>query len=179
METVQETKKEVLVTEAAFETNQTITVNPIDVVESLVEFNGWMFDRHSDNEMAVQVPGTWCDYSLYFAYSGEMEAVQFTCVFDMRVAEDQKHNIVSLLALINNKLWLGHFDIWAEEGLPIFRHALPTRGSQISTGQLEDIITTAITECERFYPAFQYVIWCGKTAEEAFQLSMIDTVGEA
>ena len=42
--------------------------NPLDVVEQIVEYNDWTFDRRNDQEMAVQVPGTWCDYSLFFAW---------------------------------------------------------------------------------------------------------------
>ena len=48
--------------------------HPLDTVEQLVEFNEWPFDRRNHEEMAVQVPGTWCDYSLYFAWNGDMEA---------------------------------------------------------------------------------------------------------
>mgnify|MGYP003694190889 CR=1 FL=1 len=38
-------------------------------------------------------------------------------------------DIHGLLALINEKMWLGHFDLWTDEGLPMFRHAIPLRGT--------------------------------------------------
>jgi hypothetical protein len=156
------------------------TDNLLDIVEQIVEINEWMFDRRSDQEMAVQVPGTWCDYSLYFAWNEEMEALHFTCAFDMRVAEDQKNRIYELLTRVNDRLWLGHFSLWEDEGLPMYRHALPLRGARgPAIEQMEDLVETAIIECERFYPAFQYVIWGGKNAEEALSAAMIDTVGEA
>jgi hypothetical protein len=44
---------------------------------------------------------------------------------------------------------------------------------------LEDLVDTAIAECERFYPAFQYVIWGGRTPEDAVSAAMVDTLGEA
>ena len=59
--------------------------HPIDIVEQLAEFNEWSFDRRSDEEMAVQVPGSWCDYGLHFAWNIHMEAIHFTCAFDIRV----------------------------------------------------------------------------------------------
>ncbi len=37
----------------------------------------------------------------------------------------------------------------------------------------------ALTECERFYPAFQLVIWGGKTPDEAVTAAMIEPMGEA
>ena len=48
-----------------------------------------------------------------------------------------------------------------------------------SVEQLEDLVDIAVTECERFYPAFQFVVWGGKSAEEAIAQAMIDPVGEA
>jgi len=161
-------------------THEVPTHNPLDIVERIVEYNDWLFDRRSDQEMAVQVPGSWCDYSLYFAWNDEMEAMHFTCAFDMRVSDDQRQNVYEFLTLVNERLWLGHFGVWADEGLPMYRHTLPMRGLRGPTmEQMEDLVETAIVECERFYPAFQYVIWGGKTADDAISAAMIDTVGEA
>ncbi len=154
--------------------------NPLNVIEQLVEINEWMFDRRGDHEMAVQAPGTWCDYSLYFAWNEVMEALHFTCAFDMRVASDQMSDMGELLLRINDELWIGHFCIWEDEGLPMFRCAIPLRGTKrVEIEQMEDMVQAGLSECERFYPAFQYVIWGGYGAEEAIQLSMIETVGEA
>ncbi len=154
--------------------------HPLDTVEQLVELNEWSFDRHNHEEMVVQVPGTWCDYSLYFAWNSDMEAMHFTCAFDMRVTEEKREQVGILLAVINEKLWLGHFGLWGEGGLPMFRAALPLRGHPgVTVEQAEDLVETAIIECERFYPAFQHVIWGGKTVSEAVEAAMIETVGEA
>lgn len=154
--------------------------NPLDLVEQIVEGNDWTFDRRSDQELAVQVPGTWCDYSLYFAWNDEIEAMHFTCAFDMRVPPERRTPVYELLARVNEKLWLGHFGMWDDEGLPMFRHVLPMRAANGPTiSQMEDIVETALYECERFYPAFQYVIWGGRTADDAVAAAMVDTVGEA
>ena len=64
--------------------------HPLDTVEQLVIINEWPFDRHNHEEMAVQIPGTWCNYSLYFAWNGDMEAMHFTCAFDIRVTEEKR-----------------------------------------------------------------------------------------
>jgi len=154
--------------------------NPLDVIELIIEGNDWISERRNDEEMAVQVPGTWCDYSMYFAWNDEMQAMHFTCAFDMRVPTDRRKPVYEMLALINEKIWLGHFGIWEDEGLPMYRHTLPLRGQNApSFDQMEDLVDTAMFECERFYPAFQYVIWGGKAPHDALQAAMIDTVGEA
>ncbi len=154
--------------------------HPLDVIERIVDDNDWSSDRRNDKEIAVQAPGRWCDYNLYFAWNDDADAVHFTCAFDMRVPIERRRHVYELLALINEKLWLGHFAIWEDEGLPMFRHALPLRGSRgPSPEQVEDILETAIMECERFYPAFQYTIWGGKSASDAIAAALIETLGEA
>jgi hypothetical protein len=156
------------------------STNPLDIVEQIASAHDWLFDRRSDEEMVVQAPGRWCDYSLYFSWNQDVDAVHFTCAFDMRVVEEKRRAIHELLALINERMWLGHFGLWDEEGLPMFRHALPLRGARGPTPeQMEDLLDIAIVECERFYPAFQYVLWGGQTATDAVTMAMIDTVGEA
>ncbi len=155
-------------------------VNPLDMIEQIVEVNEWTFDRRNEQEIAAQAPGRWCDYSLYFSWNEELGAMHFTCAFDMRVPNEKRRDVRELLGLINEKLWLGHFGLWQDEGLPMFRHALPLRGVKgPSAEQIGDLLDTALVECERFYPAFQYVIWGGKTPDEAIAAALVDTVGEA
>ena len=48
-----------------------------------------------------------------------------------------------------------------------------------SAEQVEDLVDIALSECERFYPAFQLVLWGGKSPLEAIAAAMIDPVGEA
>ncbi len=154
--------------------------HPLDVVEEVVSACDWPFERRGDDEMAVQVPGRWCEYSLHFAWNRAIDAIHFTCAFDIRVPSGKRGPVQELLALINEKMWLGHFSVWNDEGLPMFRHAMPLRGAGgPSVEQLEDLVETAVAECERFYPAFQYVIWGGHAAAEAVEVAMVDTVGEA
>ncbi len=156
------------------------TSHPLDVVERIVDGNDWTFERRNDREMAVQVPGRWCDYNLHFAWNDTVGAMHFTCAFDMRVPAGKRAQVNELLSLANEKLWLGHFNVWEEGGLPMFRHALPLRGTRGPTPQqMEDLMDIAITECDRFYPAFQYVIWGGGTAADAVAAAMIETLGEA
>jgi len=41
------------------------------------------------------------------------------------------------------------------------------------------MLVNAIQACERYYPAFQFVVWAGKSAAEAMSAAMFDTEGEA
>lgn len=154
--------------------------DPLDVIERLVVANDWLFDRPSEQEIAVQVPGRWSDYNFLCSWHDVADAMRFTLAFDVRVPEPRRQAVNELLALINERVWMGHFAIWQQEGLLAYRHVLPLRGCEGPTAeQVEDLVETALSECERFYPAFQYVIWGGKAPADALAAAVIDPVGEA
>src|SRR5215467_16315479 len=153
--------------------------NPIDLVEEFVIAHDWAHDRASEEELVVEISGRWCDYRLYFVWQEEISALHFSCGFDMKVSKGRRGAVYELLALANEKLWLGHFDLSAEERVPVFRHTLLLRGvAMASAEQVEDLIVIALAECERFYPAFQLVLSSGESAAQAITAAMTDPVGE-
>ena len=87
---------------------------------------------------------------------------------------------MTLVSLINEQLWLGHFDLWASESVVMYRHGLLLAGGAEPTqGQCEVLMTTALEACERYYQAFQFVLWAGKPAREALDAVLFETQGEA
>ena len=159
---------------------QEIASNPLDMLEQIAAANDWAFERRSEAEMAAEAPGRWCDYGLYFNWSDEISAMHFTCSFDLKVPGKRRTALYELLALANERLWIGHFGLDPDEGIPVFRHAVLLRGAPgASSESLEDMVDIALTECERFFPAFQFVLWGGKTPIEALDAAMLECVGEA
>jgi hypothetical protein len=155
-------------------------VNPIDLVEEIVQANEWAHDRSSDEEMVVEISGRWCDYRLLFLWQREISALHFSCAFEMKVPRARRAAVYELLVAVNERLWLGHFDLSADDNSPAFRQGVLLRGAAgASVEQIEDLVDISVSECERFYPAFQLVVWGGKSAEEAIAAAMIDPVGEA
>lgn len=154
--------------------------NPLDVIEQIIAGNDWVFERRSDGEMAAEAPGKWCDYGLYFSWSDEISAMHFSCAFDLKVPPEGRAKLYELLAMANEKLWIGHFGIESDGGVPVFRHSVLLRGAPgASAESLEDMVDIALTECERFFPAFQFVLWGGKGAADALAAAMLDCAGEA
>ena len=154
--------------------------NPLETVEHIASAHDWPFERLSDEELALEVTGRWCDFRIQFSWRGEIQALHFTCAFDMRVPKPKRRDVTDLLALMNERLAVGHFDLWSEEGLPMFRHTSLMRGvGRASVEQIEDLVDIAVAECERYYPAFQFVVWGGKTAPDAIATALLDTMGEA
>src|SRR5262244_1713306 len=115
--------------------------NPIDLVEEIVIANDWAHDRASEEELVVEITGRWCDYRLFFVWQEEIGAMHFSCGFDMKVPKGRKPAIFELLAGVNEKLWLGHFDLASEDNSPAFRQAILLRGGfGASVEQIEDLV---------------------------------------
>jgi hypothetical protein len=154
--------------------------NPVDLIEQIASAHDWAFDRSGDDEITISVTGSNCDYNLSLSWMGSLEALHLACAFDFKVQDRRKPDLTLLLALVNEQLWLGHFDLWQSEGVIMYRNALLlTEGVEAGTGQLEAMLSAAVEACERYYPAFQYVIWAGKSPEEALAVVLLETQGEA
>lgn len=156
------------------------STNPLDLLEELVHANDWSFDRVNDSELSIDLTGRWSDYHMCVVWERRLGAVYFSCHFDARIPQHKRGVVCELLAAANERLWLGHFDLCAEEGLAMFRHTIPLRGAaRASVEQLEDLVDTAVLECERFYPALQLVVWGGQPVSSALMAALMDTEGEA
>ena len=88
--------------------------------------------------------------------------------------------VVRLLSAVNEQMWIGHFDLWDQEGVVMYRQALLlSGGADPNNAQVERLLVTAIEACERYYQAFQFVVWAGKSATEALEAVLFETAGEA
>lgn len=154
--------------------------NPVDLIERLAVHKQWSFDREEEDEISIVVAGGWSDYSVAFTWLPDIEALHLACAFDLKVPLARRNESLALIAMINEQLWIGHFDIWPKDGVIMFRHALLLAGgATLNATQCESALTNAVFACERYYQAFQFVIWAGKTSREALETAMIETQGEA
>ena len=154
--------------------------HPVDTVERLAAMHDWSFERAGADEIAISVQGRWTDYHVSFTWMDEIEALHLACAFDLKVPEARRAPVVELIALINEQLWVGHFDMWTKDGIVMFRHALLLAGGvEIAGRQCEALLDAALDTSERYYQAFQFVVWAGKTARVALDAAMFETAGEA
>jgi hypothetical protein len=154
--------------------------HPVDVVERLACLKDWSFDREDPDEISISLSGSWADYTAAFTWLPQFEALHLACAFDLKVPERRRAEAAQLVARINEHLWVGHFDVWLRDGVIMFRHALPLAGgAQAGSAQCEALLANALEACERYYQAFQFVVWAGKTAAEALEGAMLETQGEA
>ncbi|SHF15766.1 hypothetical protein SAMN02745157_1778 [Kaistia soli DSM 19436] len=154
--------------------------NPVDTIENIAAINDWAFERSGDDEITISIGGGWCDYHVSFSWMEDMEAVHLACAFDLKVTDPRKTEVMRLLSLVNEQLWIGHFDLWGKEGVVMYRQTLLLAGgAEPNSAQVEGLLENAIESCERYYQAFQFVVWAGKSAPEALETVMFETVGEA
>ena len=153
--------------------------NPIELIEHLAATHNWPCERTNDDELTLVVAGTWTDYHVSLNWRYDLEALHLACAFDFRIPENRLGEMYRLIAQINEQLWLGHFDLWTHEGLVMFRHALLLNGSVATLRQCEAMLKAALEACERYYQAFQFVVWAGKQSKEALVSTMFETEGQA
>ena len=153
--------------------------DPLDVVEHVLSAENLPFDRTEDGDLAFSLAGDWKDYELWFAWRPEGDCLQLCLSLDLDVSHEQRPAAFELLAAINPKVWLGHFEL-ADDGEIIFRHGMALMtGEQPSLAQAAAMIDVAVEGADRFYPAFDFLVKGGKTPEDAIAACMFETVGEA
>jgi hypothetical protein len=155
-------------------------IHPLTVVEDIASDNNWAFERSGEDEITIASKGDWTDYQLSFTWMGEIEALHLACAFDMKIPSARLAEVQRLIAGINEQLWVGHFDLWTHTGMIMHRQALVLPdGMNASSAQCQRMLAAAIHACERYFPAFQFVVWAGKSTAEALAAAMFDTEGEA
>ena len=154
--------------------------HPLDLVEEIVAANDWRFERAVADELVADVGGRWADYSLMFGWRDDMAMMQFACACDLRIKHERRSSVYEMLSLVNDQMPLGHFIVDPDSSLLVFRHASLMRGQPRATvEQLEDLVECALGECDRFYPAFQYMLWGGRSASDAVAAALLEPVGRA
>ena len=153
---------------------------PLEMLAALFDARGWESEIVSDDEMVGEVQGSWAKYQLRAIWRAEDNVLQFLCLPDIRVTHDKKHSAFELLSLVNEQMWLGHFDIWSQGDVLLYRHGvLLSDEGMLSIQQAQALVESAIDECDRFYPSFQFVLWGDKSPQAALDAAMVDAAGEA
>jgi len=157
-----------------------LNMDPLDVVENVLSAENLPFDRTEDGDLAFALTGDWKDYELWFAWRPEGDCLQLCCSLDLRAPKAQKVAAYELLSMVNQRVWMGHFEVWPEDGEVVFRHsmALP-HGEQPTLAQAASMIDAAVEASDRFYPAFDFLIRGAKSPSDAMAACMFETVGQA
>lgn len=155
------------------------TDNPVSMVEEYMINQDWNSERSNEYELWGELPGQWGNQRLWVVFHDDTSFLQFNCYLNLKIPSRHLTPVAKTITLMNERVWLGHFEIWSEEQVPVFRVVVPLRESTLREEQLEDIIVAIREETERFFPAIQWVVWGGKDPEDAIAAAIVETEGEA
>src|SRR3546814_15326751 len=109
-----------------------------------------------DDEIGATAQGSWTTYELRAVWRADDGVIKLLAFPDIRVVEDKRGVAHEALALINEQLWLGHFELWSNSGTILFRHGMLVGSNASLTLDLaETLVDSAIDKTERSYPVFQ------------------------
>jgi len=153
---------------------------PVEMLASLFEARGWSYEFIGDDEINGEIKGSWASYQLRGIWRREDHVLQLLCLPEIRIPEEKRGPMFEVLALVNEQMWLGHFDVWSNGMVLLYRHAmLLGDDGLLSLTQAQTAVEAALDECDRFYPAFQFILWGDKSPSEALASALVDAAGEA
>ena len=155
-------------------------IHPIDIVENIASYHDWEFDRIEENQIAMAVQGQWRTYSITLAWSGVDETLRMICTFDMAPPAERLPKLYETINAVNETSWAGAFSFWAEHNLMVFRYGLVLAGGQYASAeQIDTMISNAVLNSERFYPAFQLSVYSDETPQQSLQVAIAEAYGRA
>lgn len=155
---------------------------PMDVLGQVFDAHGWTWSRDGEDEIIATARGAWAHVELRGIWRGDDGVLQFLALPDIRVPADKRAAMYETLGLVNEGMWLGHWELWSASGILALRHALmldTDEDGALADLMAEDLVQAALNECERYYPVFQFVLWGDKSPADALAAAMVDTAGEA
>lgn len=154
--------------------------DPLETMEVMARRAELDTQRVDDRELHISLTGSWRDVGIWVSWRAEAQVLQLGAPLEMRVPVAAEAEVLRLIARINERLWLGHFDLWEEDNGLIYRNGIVLpEGQNLDPSQAEIVLRGALDAFERFYPTFNFVVWGGKTAEEALEASVFETAGSA
>jgi hypothetical protein len=155
--------------------------NPMDIAEAVLGADSRIvIERSDDGDLSFTCKGAYCAVTGFLGWREELPAVLLTVSFDLTSPKDRMIEAARLIAMINENLWLGHFDLWTEDGSIVFRHSIPMIGrGELSGGEVQALLAASLDAADRFFPAFDFMLRCGQTAEESIRIALFETIGEA
>ena len=152
---------------------------PLEMLAALFDARGWPCEV-SPEEICGEIQGSWAKYQLRGVWRAEDRVLQILCLPDVRIGSEKLPATHELVALANEQVWLGHFDVWSNGGVLLYRNGtLLGDDGLLSLDQAQALVEIAVDECDRFYPAFQFVLWGDKDPRDALKAAMVDAAGEA
>ena len=159
---------------------QAVRPSPLNTFERIATAEHYDFERVGPDELHIAMHGLWCDHNISLIWKTDIVQVDLYLIFEGRTPGGRSDNICRLLTLLNERLGSGHFDFWDKDSALVYRNSINLAGgAKLQIEQAMALLAGALDAGERGYPACQYVVWAGKTPEDAVNATLMDIAGQS
>lgn len=152
----------------------------LDIVEQTLLGADWACERSEEGVIHCAAVTKWGEFGGMFVWRDEPASLHFSLTLDLRAPNARQTAIADLLRRINERLWLGHFDYWNDDGVAVFRHTIPMLDRVApDPGEIAAVLAAALDAADQFLPAFNFVVWAGQSPADAMAAVVFETAGEA
>jgi hypothetical protein len=94
--------------------------DPLDMVEMILTEEQLEYERTLEGDICFSIPGSWKPFEMWFTWHEPGEALQLCGALGVAgleaLSRERRLELYELLALINQRVWFGHFEVYQEEG---------------------------------------------------------------
>ncbi len=154
--------------------------DPLDEVEQYLAQEQLPFERIGAHEIQFPVTGTWCDYPMWFRWISDQNILQIGLGIEAKIPQNRQRDVADLILQINERLVIGHFDVWAADQSVVFRLGqFFEQGQVVREAMVRQCVGAATQAAEILTPALNFLLWSDKSPTQAVEAAMFETVGEA
>ena len=154
--------------------------NPIDDIEDIVHSYELEFLRNTFNEIIIYCQGNWTSHNVIFNWNPSNNIIRIQNNLDILIPKKLSDKIRIMISLINEDLKLGYFGFFSDKKSIYFQHNILLKGQNyFSTEQIEECIDSIVTDCDKYFPAFQIFLHKINNPRIAIKSALVETLGEA
>ncbi len=151
----------------------------LDSAEAVLVSESRPFER-VDNEIHFSASISYTELHGHISVREDKSSFGFAYIFEQKVPQNKRADVAALICLLNEALWIGHFEINTAEDNILWRYTISLIArNDPEPAEIAAIMAAGVEACEKFYPAFNFMLWAGKTPEQAAQAALFETAGEA
>ncbi|MBC7836456.1 YbjN domain-containing protein [Acetobacteraceae bacterium] len=153
-------------------------VDVIGFFQQIADDNGFSCERE-ETSITIEVTVVNLPIVISFYWDTASRNYLSTCyIMSEKILPHRRKEVVELIMLVNAMLPAGHFEIYPQEQTVLYRHALVLPVNVVPSIEQCGALFQEALEASQYCPAFSLAI-AGKSAREAVDLCMFETIGEA
>jgi hypothetical protein len=151
----------------------------LETVETLLTSENRPWERMGD-EVHFAATGQWCNLHGIASLQAEAPSLTVQLLFELKAPPQRRADVEALVGLMNEACWLGHFELGGDDVPVSWRFTLPLIArADPEPAEIAAILGAGVDACGKLYPAFNFLLWAGKSPQEAAEAALFETAGQA